>query len=90
MTATITRCDFQEAPPLPTLPQEVMSEDLPSTPRSGVEVLQACLWQAVQDLDEGRITPTEANRITKEAGQELRRIEVLLRAAKLGHGLSQR
>jgi hypothetical protein len=66
-----------------------MSDDVPSKPESGVEVLQASLWQAVLDLGEGRITPTEANRITKEAGRELRRVEVLLRAAKLGHDMRQ-
>ena len=67
-----------------------MCDDLPSTPKSGAEVLQDRLWQAVLDLSEGRITPTEANRLTKEAGRELRRIEVQLRAAKLGQGVSQR
>lgn len=67
-----------------------MCDDLPSTPKSGVEVLPARLWQAVQELDEGRITPTEANRITKQAGQELRRMAVLLRAVKLGEDLSKR
>ncbi|HET9757793.1 MAG TPA: hypothetical protein VFP66_14900 [Candidatus Limnocylindrales bacterium] len=66
-----------------------MSDDLPTNPPSGVEVLKARLWQAAQDLAEGRITPTEANRITKQAGRELRKIEALLRAAKVGQKLSE-
>ena len=66
-----------------------MSDRLPTNPPSGVEVLQARLWQAALDLAEGRITPTEANRITKQAGLELRKIEALVRAAKIGRKLSE-
>jgi hypothetical protein len=45
-------------------------------------------WQAARDLAEGRITPTEANRITKQAGRELYNVEAFLRAAKIVQKLS--
>lgn len=66
-----------------------MSDGLQTNTPSGVEVLQARVWQAAQDLAEGRITPTEANRITKQAGLELRKIEALVRVAKIGQKLSE-
>jgi hypothetical protein len=67
-----------------------MSDDVPTNPPSRADVLRASLWQATQDLLEGRITPTEANRITKRAGRELRRIEALLRTAKIAQKLNER
>ena len=54
---------------------------------SGVEALQARLWQTAQDLAAGRITATEANRITREATRELRQVEAAMRVAKLARTL---
>jgi predicted kinase len=54
---------------------------------TGVEVLQARLWQAAQDLAAGRITATEANRITKEARRELLRVSAAMRAVKVARRL---
>ena len=64
-----------------------MSDAKATTPLSGVEVLQTRLWQAAQDLATGRITPTEANRISRQAGRQIREIEAALRAAKLAQKL---
>jgi hypothetical protein len=64
-----------------------MSDALATDPPSGVAVLQARLWQTAQNLADGRITATEANRITKDANRELRRVEAAMRAARLAHRL---
>ena len=48
----------------------------------GVEVLRARLSGAAEDLVAGRITTSEANRITREAARELRMVEAALRVAK--------
>jgi hypothetical protein len=45
--------------------------------------LRSRLATVIDDLLGGRITATEANRITKEVGRELDRVETALRAAKL-------
>jgi hypothetical protein len=52
-------------------------------PEEEAEAIRARLLQAVQDLHDGRITAAEANRITKEAGQEIRKVETALRVARL-------
>jgi hypothetical protein len=48
----------------------------------GVQVLRARLSGAAEDLVAGRITTSEANRLTREAARELRRVEAALRVAK--------
>jgi hypothetical protein len=58
-----------------------------STPASGVEVMRVRQWQATQDLAAGRITASEANRISKEAGRKLRQVEAALLVAKRGRRL---
>jgi hypothetical protein len=63
--------------------------DAPTNAPPRLEALQALLWQAARDLAEGHNTPTQANRITKQVGRDLRDIEALLRAAKIGQKLSE-
>jgi hypothetical protein len=63
-----------------------MSDASATNPPSGIEVLQARLWQAAQDLADGRITATEAKRITKER-RDLRQIEAAVRIGKLARRL---
>jgi hypothetical protein len=58
-----------------------------ASPGSGVERMRAQVWQASTDLAAGRISAAQANRITKEAGRELRQVEAALRVAKLGRRL---
>lgn len=57
------------------------------TSESRVDVLQRQLSAVVGDLQAGRITAAEANRITKEVGAELRVVEAAMRAAKLSHSV---
>jgi hypothetical protein len=45
------------------------------------EVLQARLVETIEDLVAGRITATEANRISREVGAELRLVQTAMRAA---------
>jgi hypothetical protein len=63
-----------------------MSDASATNPPSGIEVLQARLWQAAQDLADGRITATEAKRIAKER-RDLRQIEAAVRIGKLARRL---
>jgi hypothetical protein len=41
------------------------------------------IWQAIEDLRVGRISPAESRKITKEVIDELRVIEAAMRAARL-------
>jgi hypothetical protein len=54
---------------------------------SGVEVLRARLSGVTEDLVAGRITASEANRITGEAARDLRMVEAALRVAKTARKL---
>ena len=55
---------------------------------SSSEDLQARLWQAIEDLRAGRISPAESRKITKEVTDELRVVESALRLAKVTRRIS--
>ena len=51
--------------------------------RTSVDDLQGRLWQAIEDLRDGRIEAPEANRISAEAQVDLRVIKAAMRTARL-------
>ena len=56
----------------------------------GVGRLRARLLGVIEDLRAGRITATEANRMTKDARRELQDVEAALRVAKIASMLGDR
>jgi hypothetical protein len=54
---------------------------------TGAGVLHARLSELIQDLADGRLTTTEANRITKQATRKLRKVESAIHAERLARAL---